>query len=136
VSSARCSDPCKLSSGIAYHPPILVFLHDPAVDISVSDSERTPIIQESKLEAGHAQVNDKRNASEKLKFISGAIADGAQAFLKTEYIYISVFCVIFALVIGLVLPNNGWATSFSFLWGAATSVSRSSSIRPSKRLQL
>ena len=57
-----------------------------------------------------------------MKAISGAIAEGAQSFLKTEYIYISVFCVIFSLVIGWVLPSNGWATAFSFLWGSATSV--------------
>jgi len=90
------------------------------VDISVADSEQTPLTQASQLEAGHGR--ERANSNDRLKAISGAIAEGAQSFLKTEYIYISVFCVVFSLVIGWVLPSNGWATAFSFLWGSATSV--------------
>jgi Na+/H+-translocating membrane pyrophosphatase len=118
--SAQQKKNLPFSFSLHRHPfyCVLTYLTLPPVDISVADSEQTPLT--SSLEAGHGR--ERANSNDRLKAISGAIAEGAQSFLKTEYIYISVFCVVFSLVIGWVLPSNSWATAFSFLWGSATSV--------------
>ncbi|MBK9248168.1 MAG: V-type H(+)-translocating pyrophosphatase [Ignavibacteria bacterium] len=64
----------------------------------------------------------------KLKEISGAIAEGAMAFLKREYRILALFMVIFAIIIALTVndPHSpvpmGIYSAVSFLIGAATSV--------------
>lgn len=63
----------------------------------------------------------------RFKEISGAIAEGAMAFLNAEYKYVAIFSVIFAVVIGLVLDNpatpeaEGWFSAIAFLVGAIVS---------------
>ena len=51
--------------------------------------------------------------------ITQQIQDGAMAFLKAEYRYLSIFVVVVA---ALLYWNNGQETSFAFLAGAIASV--------------
>lgn len=64
----------------------------------------------------------------KFKEISGAIAEGAMAFLNREYKYVAMFAAAFALVIALLLDdsntsdiNEGIFSAVAFLAGAITS---------------
>ena len=76
--------------------------------------DSTPLLD---VEGGH-----KAGVTAKLVEISSAIEDGATAFLLREYLYIGVFMVVFAIVIGVALPVESWATAVSFIWGALTSI--------------
>jgi len=65
---------------------------------------------------------------DKLRFIHGAIAEGAMAFLKQEYKVLSYFMVAFAIVIALLTDNHetdnaneGMWTALAFLFGALIS---------------
>jgi H(+)-translocating pyrophosphatase len=65
---------------------------------------------------------------DKLRFIHGAIAEGAMAFLKQEYKVLLWFMLAFAVVIALLTnnpetetTNEGWFTAIAFLFGAAIS---------------
>ncbi|HCL72028.1 MAG TPA: sodium-translocating pyrophosphatase, partial [Gammaproteobacteria bacterium] len=67
--------------------------------------------------------------SERLKFIHGAIADGAMAFLKQEYKFLSIFMVVFAIIIALLIDDShtpdyreGIYTAIAFLFGGAISI--------------
>ncbi len=67
--------------------------------------------------------------SKRLKFIHGAIASGAMAFLKQEYRVLSIFMVAFALVIAVLIDDThtpqyreGIFTAIAFLFGAAISI--------------
>ena len=69
--------------------------------------------------------------AEKLTYIHGAIAEGAMAFLKQEYKFLSVFMVIFAIIIALAVDDHetqgvrdGVYTAVAFLFGAARSSAR------------
>ena len=72
---------------------------------------------------------DTGNAIEVAKFreISGAISDGAMAFLAREYTYVGLFALGFALLVFLVLGdattpiNDGLFSAVAFLIGAAIS---------------
>lgn len=57
----------------------------------------------------------------RLTEISSAIAEGAMAFLSREYRVLSIFMVIFAVVIGLTVAE-GWYTAGAFIIGAGISV--------------
>ena len=64
----------------------------------------------------------------RFKEISGAIQEGAQAFLVSEYQYVAVFCLAFSAVIYLAigqvydsLPMSGLYSALAFLAGALTS---------------
>ena len=60
--------------------------------------------------------------------ISSAIADGAMTFLKVEYKYISIFVVIFTILIILLLDdphtpfNDGLYTAIAFVFGSVISL--------------
>ncbi len=58
--------------------------------------------------------------SEKIREISGAIQEGAVAFLSREYRILSVFVIIVAIILGIV-PNLGWQVAFAFVFGAVSS---------------
>ncbi|MDE0480266.1 MAG: V-type H(+)-translocating pyrophosphatase [Gammaproteobacteria bacterium] len=67
--------------------------------------------------------------SKRLKFIHGAIASGAMAFLKQEYRVLSIFMVAFALIIAVLIDDThtpgyreGIYTAIAFLFGAAISI--------------
>src|SRR5688572_12301145 len=70
-----------------------------------------------------------KEESDKLKFIHGAIAEGAMAFLKQEYRVLFWFMLGFAVVIGLLTNNHetsdvneGVWTAVAFAFGAIISV--------------
>jgi len=67
--------------------------------------------------------------SKRLKFIHGAIASGAMAFLKQEYRVLSIFMLAFALIIAVLIDDThtpgyreGIYTAIAFLFGAAISI--------------
>jgi K(+)-stimulated pyrophosphate-energized sodium pump len=64
----------------------------------------------------------KQNAgNEKMKIISGHIADGAMAFLKAEYKVLTYFVVIVAIllaVMGTTSANSHWSIGLAFVFGA------------------
>jgi len=67
--------------------------------------------------------------SKRLKFIHGAIASGAMAFLKQEYRVLTIFMLAFALVIAVLIDDThtpgyreGIYTAIAFLFGAAISI--------------
>lgn len=67
--------------------------------------------------------------SKKLKFIHGAIAEGAMAFLKQEYKFLAIFMVVFAAVIALLIDDShtpdiseGIYTAIAFLFGGVISI--------------
>ncbi len=78
---------------------------------------------------------DEKDAK-RLKFIHGAIAKGAMAFLKAEYRVLTVFMLIFAIVIAFAVNYSvydeghqevlrkvgGWYTAIAFLFGGAISI--------------
>lgn len=67
----------------------------------------------------------KQNAgNEKMKIISGHIADGAMAFLKAEYKILTYFVVIVAIllaVMGSTNANSHWSIGVAFVLGAVFS---------------
>ncbi|MFK7865224.1 MAG: V-type H(+)-translocating pyrophosphatase [Pseudohongiellaceae bacterium] len=71
----------------------------------------------------------EQEQSEKLKFIHGAIAEGAMAFLKQEYKFLTIFMVVFAAIIALLIDDThtpdtreGVYTAVAFLFGGAISI--------------
>ena len=71
---------------------------------------------------------DEKDAT-RLKFIHGAIADGAMAFLKQEYKFMAIFMVSFAAIIAVLINDphtpdirEGIYTAIAFLFGGIISV--------------
>ncbi len=71
---------------------------------------------------------DEKDAK-RLKFIHGAIATGAMAFLKQEYKFLTIFMVVFAAIIAILIDDahtpdtrEGVYTAIAFLFGAAISI--------------
>ena len=67
--------------------------------------------------------------AERLKFIHGAIAKGAMAFLKQEYKFLTIFMVSFGAVIAVLIDDThtpdvreGIYTAIAFLFGGAISI--------------
>ncbi len=67
--------------------------------------------------------------SKRLKFIHGAIAKGAMAFLKQEYKFLLIFMVVFAAIIAVLIDDahtadthEGIYTAIAFLFGGAISI--------------
>ncbi len=67
--------------------------------------------------------------SERLKFIHSAIADGAMAFLKQEYKFLTIFMIAFGVLIAVAIDDahttqyhEGLYTALAFLFGGAISV--------------
>ncbi len=65
----------------------------------------------------------------RLKFIHGAIAQGAMAFLKQEYKFLSIFMLVFAAIIAVLIDDNhtpdtreGLYTAVAFLLGGVISI--------------
>ncbi|AZA98402.1 sodium-translocating pyrophosphatase [Chryseobacterium joostei] len=66
-------------------------------------------------------VNKQNAGNEKMKIISGHIADGAMAFLKAEYKILSYFVVVVAIllaVMGSSNANSHWSIGLAFVMGA------------------
>lgn len=64
-------------------------------------------------------VKKQSPGDDKMKEISGAIKEGAQAFLKAEYKILVLFVLLLFIVIGVGIGN--WITAVCFLVGAAFS---------------
>ena len=64
-------------------------------------------------------VKKQSPGDDRMKEISGAIKEGAQAFLKAEYKLLVLFVLVLFVVIGLGIGN--WITAVCFLVGAAFS---------------
>ena len=71
---------------------------------------------------------EEKEAS-RLKFIHGAIADGAMAFLAQEYKFLTIFMVVFAAIIAILIDDThtpdireGIYTALAFLFGGAISI--------------
>lgn len=64
-------------------------------------------------------VKKQSPGNDRMKEISGAIKEGAQAFLKAEYKILVLFVLVLFVVIGLGIGN--WITAVCFLVGAAFS---------------
>jgi K(+)-stimulated pyrophosphate-energized sodium pump len=65
----------------------------------------------------------------RLKFIHSAIAEGAMAFLKQEYKFLSIFMLVFAAIIAVLIDDNhtpdtreGMFTAVAFLFGGIISI--------------
>ncbi|MCW3162245.1 sodium-translocating pyrophosphatase [Chryseobacterium oryctis] len=66
-------------------------------------------------------VNKQNAGNEKMKIISGHIADGAMAFLKAEYKILTYFVVVVAIllaVMGMSNSNSHWSIGIAFVVGA------------------
>ncbi|PZU01040.1 MAG: sodium-translocating pyrophosphatase, partial [Chryseobacterium sp.] len=71
-------------------------------------------------------VSKQDAGNDKMKVISGHIADGAMAFLKAEYKILTYFVVIVAIllaVMGMSNANSHWSIGISFVVGAIFSAS-------------
>jgi K(+)-stimulated pyrophosphate-energized sodium pump len=56
-------------------------------------------------------VNKQDSGTERMKEISGAIKEGAAAFIRREYTTLAIFVVIVAILIGIFLPQPIWTSS-------------------------
>ncbi len=65
-------------------------------------------------------IGKKAAGNERMQEIAGAIAEGARAFLYSEYKVLAIFVVVMFVVIGLGLGN--WLTAVCFLIGSIFSV--------------
>lgn len=65
-------------------------------------------------------VKKQSPGNDRMKEISGAIKEGAQAFLKAEYKILVLFVLVLFVVIGLGIGN--WITAVCFLVGDRKSV--------------
>lgn len=71
-------------------------------------------------------VSKQDAGNDKMKVISGHIADGAMAFLKAEYKILTYFVVIIAIllaVMGMSNANSHWSIGIAFVVGAIFSAS-------------
>ncbi len=71
----------------------------------------------ARIPVGAGEFTDAQKS--KLQEISGAIAEGAMAFLNREYRVLAVFMVLFAIVVVLLVD---WQSALCFLVGAGISV--------------
>ena len=55
-----------------------------------------------------------------MREIAQAIQEGANAFLRREYVTLAIFVTIIAIILALI-PSIGWETSITYLIGAAAS---------------
>ena len=70
--------------------------------------------------ATSASIGKKDAGNDRMKEIAGAIAEGARAFLMSEYKVLLIFVVVMFVVIGIGLSN--WMTAVCFLVGSIFSV--------------
>ncbi len=70
--------------------------------------------------ATSVSIGKKDAGNDRMKEIAGAIAEGARAFLMSEYKVLLIFVVVMFVVIGIGLSN--WMTAICFLVGSIFSV--------------
>ena len=64
-------------------------------------------------------VSKKDAGTDRMKEIASAIAEGARAFLFSEYKILVIFVIVLGLILGFAIS---WVTALCFLIGAAFSV--------------
>ncbi|WP_186428807.1 sodium-translocating pyrophosphatase [Clostridium sp. BSD9I1] len=64
-------------------------------------------------------ISKESDGNERMREISGYIHEGAMAFLKTEYRYLTVFIIVVAVALALFVQ---WATAVCFIIGALFSI--------------
>ncbi|MBR6354007.1 MAG: sodium/proton-translocating pyrophosphatase, partial [Oscillospiraceae bacterium] len=67
-------------------------------------------------------VSKANPGNDRMQEIAAAIAEGADAFLKSEYKILVLFIVALFLLIGLFIGENSWMTAVCFLIGAGFSI--------------
>lgn len=77
-------------------------------------------------------VNKQDSGTKRMREISNAVKEGANAFLRREYTILAIFVVIMAILIGILLPAPIWASknpaqnlslAFAYIFGAFCSAS-------------
>jgi K(+)-stimulated pyrophosphate-energized sodium pump len=71
-----------------------------------------------------AWVSKQSAGNERMKEISGYIADGAMAFLKAEYKILTYFVIVVAILLGFMgysNANSHWSIGLAFVFGAVFS---------------
>lgn len=63
-------------------------------------------------------VLNKKTGDQKMQDIANAIQEGAMAYLNRQFKTIAVFSIVIFLILGFVLPKNGFLISMGFLVGA------------------
>jgi len=66
-------------------------------------------------------VNKQDSGTAKMREIAGAIQEGANAFLKREFMYLAVFVAVVATVLALFLPKNGPIMGVAYIFGSICS---------------
>ena len=77
------------------------------------DDNNTPLI--------NSQTSEGKSCNEEMNKTSQLIQDGAITFLKSEYLYLGIFIVIFAIIV-LLSEKFVFFTTIAFILGACTSI--------------
>jgi len=92
------------------------------------------IIQQTKIEAPRSSLEEKNHLNPKsqqqlalLRLVYGAISEGAEAFLRAEYLICAYFVAAFSVLIFVLISwgqnyKSGFLTTLSFILGALTSI--------------
>ena len=70
----------------------------------------------------YKKINDVKIENMTVADITSQIQDGAMAFLKAEYKYLSIFVTIVAILLYFITEDDGHLTALAFLGGALASV--------------
>ena len=80
-----------------------------------------------------AWVSKQNAGNDRMKEISGHIADGAMAFLKAEYKIMLYFVVIVSILLGVMGASNAnshWSIGLAFIVGAILSATQTRCFLP------
>jgi K(+)-stimulated pyrophosphate-energized sodium pump len=67
------------------------------------------------------QVMSAPQGSDRMKEISAAISEGANAFLRREYTWVAIFVAVLTILIFVLLDWGWWAGGVAYIFGAALS---------------
>ncbi len=67
------------------------------------------------------QVMRAPQGSDRMKEISAAISEGANAFLRREYTWVAIFVAVLTILIFVLLDWGWWAGGVAYIFGAALS---------------
>ena len=68
-----------------------------------------------------SQVMSAPQGSDRMKEISAAISEGANAFLRREYTWVAIFVAVLTILIFVLLDWGWWAGGVAYIFGAALS---------------
>jgi H+-translocating diphosphatase len=93
--------------------------------IEIKDDENQLVKNEENLNnSQRSEPEITESEVQKLELISSRISEGANIFLLTEYLYLLIFIVGFAILIFLVGEHKRWMayTTIAFILGSLTSI--------------